>query len=180
MSPADRCTCVLCSHSCSLPVQSFWYWASTDFTSPQIAVHRQLVCIQGKEKNLIGQREKISVVVVFHASHPVFFYPLDESFLWYHHSVADVRYREVRFAHLVGTNSISFVSPQERKLTHSAVLPLPTEPASLGFGGNPSWCWGTAAVRRSFCNWILSLLQSPVEIFRTVCPLKLKFCKTSD
>ena len=33
--------------------------------------------------------------------------------------------------------SISFASPQAARLTHSAARPLPTEPASLGFGGVP-------------------------------------------
>jgi len=38
---------------------------------------------------------------------------------------------------VVDTSSISFASAQAQKLTHSAVSPLPTEPASLGFRGDP-------------------------------------------
>ena len=44
--------------------------------------------------------------------------------------------------HLVGlslvvTSSVSLASPQAVKLAHFAAPPLPTEPASLGFGGDP-------------------------------------------
>lgn len=38
---------------------------------------------------------------------------------------------------VVVTSSISLASGQAQKLTHSAVPPLPTESASLGFGGDP-------------------------------------------
>ena len=40
----------------------------------------------------------------------------------------------------VAPSSISFASAGWRKLIHSAVPPLPTEPAPLGFDGSPSWC----------------------------------------
>ncbi|OUQ83795.1 hypothetical protein B5E42_03790 [Flavonifractor sp. An10] len=40
-------------------------------------------------------------------------------------------------ARFVGTSSRSFASPQAAKLVPSTVPPLPTEPASLGFGGAP-------------------------------------------
>ena len=39
---------------------------------------------------------------------------------------------------LVGTSSASLASPQAAKLTRSAAPPSPTEPASLGFGGDPN------------------------------------------
>ena len=38
---------------------------------------------------------------------------------------------------LVVTSSVSLASPQAVKLAHFAAPPLPTEPASLGFGGDP-------------------------------------------
>lgn len=38
---------------------------------------------------------------------------------------------------VVVTSSIPLASGQAQKLAHSAVPPLPTEPAALGFGGDP-------------------------------------------
>ena len=46
---------------------------------------------------------------------------------------------------VVGPSYGSFASGQARKLIPSAGPPLPTEPASLGFGGGPNYCkrqWG--------------------------------------
>ncbi|OUQ81431.1 hypothetical protein B5E42_12280 [Flavonifractor sp. An10] len=40
-------------------------------------------------------------------------------------------------ARIVGTSCGSLASPQAAKLVPSTVPPLPTEPASLGFGGGP-------------------------------------------
>ncbi len=40
---------------------------------------------------------------------------------------------------LAVTSSASLASPQAAKLTRCAAPALPTEPASLGFGGDPSW-----------------------------------------
>ena len=48
-------------------------------------------------------------------------------------------------ARFVGTSSRSFASPQAAKLTPSTVPPLPTEPASLGFGGGPVFAYVTDA-----------------------------------
>ena len=48
-------------------------------------------------------------------------------------------------ARFVGTSFRSFASPQAAKLTPSTVPPLPTEPASLGFGGGPVFTDATGA-----------------------------------
>ena len=48
-------------------------------------------------------------------------------------------------ARFVGTSFRSFASPQAAKLTPSTVPPLPTEPASLGFGGGPVFTYVTGA-----------------------------------
>lgn len=38
---------------------------------------------------------------------------------------------------VVLADDVSLASPQAAKLSHSVARPLPTEPASLGFGGSP-------------------------------------------
>ena len=110
----------------------------------------------------------------------VFFHPLDESFLWYHHSIADAQHREVRFVHLVGTSSISFVSPEGKNLSIPLCLLFPPNPlrwASTGalLGAEKQRQFVVAFVTGFFHRY--NLLS---KFFRTVCPLKLKFCKTSD
>ena len=56
---------------------------------------------------------------------------------------------EVVAPHVVGTSYGSLASPQAAKLVPSTVPPLPTEPASLGFGGGPviGFVTGAAAPR---------------------------------
>lgn len=44
----------------------------------------------------------------------------------------------VPLGHLVAASSISFVPVRYPDLIHSAAAPLPTEPATLGFGGAPN------------------------------------------
>ena len=46
---------------------------------------------------------------------------------------------------IVGTSYGSLASPQAAKLVPSTVPPLPTEPASLGFGGGPVFAYVTGA-----------------------------------
>ncbi len=46
---------------------------------------------------------------------------------------------------IVGTSYGSLASPQAAKLVPSTVPPLPTEPASLGFGGGPVFAYVTDA-----------------------------------
>ena len=46
---------------------------------------------------------------------------------------------------IVGTSYGSLASPQAAKLVPSTVPPLPTEPASLGFGGGPVMIIATGA-----------------------------------
>ena len=56
---------------------------------------------------------------------------------------------------VVGPSYGSFASGQARKLIPSAGPPLPTEPASLGFGGGPNYCkrqWGGRQGRPGSCQ----------------------------
>ena len=48
-----------------------------------------------------------------------------------------INFLEAKRWDVVATSSISFASAQARKLTHSTVAPLPTQPASLGLCGDP-------------------------------------------
>ena len=64
---------------------------------------------------------------------------------------------------LVGTSSASLASPQAAKLTHCAVPPLPTQPASLGLRGGP----GVAASPPER-KGTEAATQSAVEIYRDI------------
>ena len=52
----------------------------------------------------------------------VLLHPLYELFFRDHHAAADIQSGKTFFVHLVGASSISFVSTQGRKLTHSAAV----------------------------------------------------------
>ena len=64
-------------------------------------------------------------------------------------------------ARFVGTSYGSLASPQAAKLVPSTVPPLPTEPASLGFGGGPviGFVTGAAAPRAARIGITLQALK---------------------
>ncbi len=62
---------------------------------------------------------------------------------------------------VVGLSCGSFASGQARKLIPSAGPPLPTEPASLGFGGGPNYRKRQPIGRAAMRGWFLPCPYSP-------------------
>ena len=62
---------------------------------------------------------------------------------------------------VVGPSYGSFASGQARKLIPSAGPPLPTEPASLGFGGGPNYRKHQPMGRAAMRGWFLQVNYNP-------------------